>query len=67
MPAPLCALLVAITSGFALFPQLAAEGAPSYTAAESPWGDPGYGRNIYDYYNALVEAQKKEVDIVTVV
>lgn len=31
--APLCALLVALTSGFALFPQLAAEGAPSYTAA----------------------------------
>lgn len=31
--APLCALLVAITSGFALFPQLAAEGAPTFTAA----------------------------------
>ena len=31
--APLCALLVAITSGFAPFPQLAAEGAPSFTAA----------------------------------
>lgn len=31
--APLCALLVALTSGFALFPQLAAEGAPSFTAA----------------------------------
>ena len=31
--APLCALLVAATSGFAPFPQLAAEGAPSFTAA----------------------------------
>ena len=31
--APLCALLVAATSGFAAFPQLAAEGAPSFTAA----------------------------------
>jgi H+/gluconate symporter-like permease len=31
--APLCALLVALTSGFAPFPQLAAEGAPSYTSA----------------------------------
>ncbi|MFO1425851.1 MAG: hypothetical protein U1F11_02535 [Steroidobacteraceae bacterium] len=31
--APLCALLVALASGFALFPQLAAEGAPSFTAA----------------------------------
>jgi H+/gluconate symporter-like permease len=31
--APLCALLVALTAGFALFPQLAAEGAPSYTGA----------------------------------
>ena len=31
--APLCALLVALSSGFALFPQLAAAGAPSYTAA----------------------------------
>lgn len=31
--APLCALLVAATSGFALFPQLAAEGAPSFTTA----------------------------------
>jgi H+/gluconate symporter-like permease len=31
--APLCALLVALTSGFAIFPQLAAEGAPSFTAA----------------------------------
>ncbi|HEY5558149.1 MAG TPA: hypothetical protein VIK49_00330 [Steroidobacteraceae bacterium] len=31
--APLCALLVALTSGFALFPQLAAEGAPSFTGA----------------------------------
>ncbi|MDZ4859979.1 MAG: GntP family permease [Candidatus Hydrogenedentes bacterium] len=31
--APLCALLVAITSGFAVFPQLAAEGAPNFTGA----------------------------------
>lgn len=31
--APLCALLVAATAGFAPFPQLAAEGAPSFTAA----------------------------------
>jgi H+/gluconate symporter-like permease len=31
--APLCALLVAVASGFALFPQLAAEGAPSFTGA----------------------------------
>jgi H+/gluconate symporter-like permease len=31
--APLCALLVALASGFAPFPQLAAEGAPSYTTA----------------------------------
>jgi H+/gluconate symporter-like permease len=31
--APLCALLVALSAGFALFPQLAAEGAPSYTGA----------------------------------
>ncbi|MGE0031468.1 MAG: GntP family permease [Steroidobacteraceae bacterium] len=31
--APLCALLVALTSGFVLFPQLAAEGAPSFTGA----------------------------------
>ncbi len=31
--APLCALLVAATSGFAPFPQLAAEGAPSFTGA----------------------------------
>jgi H+/gluconate symporter-like permease len=31
--APLCALLVALTSGFALFPQLAAEGAPNFTGA----------------------------------
>jgi H+/gluconate symporter-like permease len=31
--APLCALLVALTAGFALFPQLAGEGAPSYTGA----------------------------------
>lgn len=31
--APLCALLVAATAGFAPFPQLAAEGAPSFTGA----------------------------------
>ncbi len=31
--APLCALLVALTSGFELFPQLAAAGAPSFTGA----------------------------------
>jgi H+/gluconate symporter-like permease len=31
--APACALLVALTSGFALFPQAAAEGAPSFTGA----------------------------------
>ncbi len=31
--APLCALLVAALSGFAPFPQLAAEGAPSFTAS----------------------------------
>jgi H+/gluconate symporter-like permease len=31
--APLCALLVALTSGFAVFPQLAAADAPSFTAA----------------------------------
>jgi H+/gluconate symporter-like permease len=31
--APLCALLVAVASGFAPFPQLAAEGAPSFTGA----------------------------------
>jgi H+/gluconate symporter-like permease len=31
--APLCALLVALASGFALFPQLAAEDAPSFTSA----------------------------------
>ena len=31
--APLCALLVALTSGFALFPQLAPADAPSFTAA----------------------------------
>jgi H+/gluconate symporter-like permease len=31
--APLCALLVAAAAGFAPFPQLAAEGAPSFTAA----------------------------------
>lgn len=31
--APLCALLVALTSGFALFPQTAAEGAPAFSAA----------------------------------
>jgi hypothetical protein len=27
------------------------EKAPSYSAAETPWSDPTYGRNIYDYYN----------------
>jgi H+/gluconate symporter-like permease len=31
--APLCALLVALTSGFDLFPQLSAAGSPSFTAA----------------------------------
>lgn len=31
--APLCALLVALTSGFALFPQTAAEGGPAFSAA----------------------------------
>lgn len=31
--APLCALLVALTSGFAVFPQLAAADAPSFTTA----------------------------------
>lgn len=31
--APLCALLVAALSGFAIFPQLAMEGAPSFTAS----------------------------------
>lgn len=31
--APLCALLVAVTSGFELFPQLAAAAAPSFTGA----------------------------------
>lgn len=31
--APLCALLVALTSGFHLFPQLASEGLPSFTGA----------------------------------
>jgi H+/gluconate symporter-like permease len=31
--APLCALLVALTSGFELFPQLAAAGMPSFTGA----------------------------------
>lgn len=31
--APLCALLVALTSGFALFPQAAAQGDPAFTAA----------------------------------
>lgn len=31
--APLCALLVAISSGFALFPQTAMEGAPAYSSA----------------------------------
>lgn len=33
LAAPLCALFVAVTSGFAFFPQLAAEGAPSFTDA----------------------------------
>ena len=36
--APLCALLVALTSGFAVFPQLAAEGAPSRAASPSRSG-----------------------------
>jgi sporulation protein YlmC with PRC-barrel domain len=27
------------------------ERAPSYTLEESPWADPRYGRDIYDYYN----------------
>jgi len=27
------------------------ERAPSYTASESPWSDPNYGRNVYEYYN----------------
>ena len=31
--APLCALLVALTSGFALFPQAATQGDPAFTAA----------------------------------
>lgn len=31
--APLCALLVALTSGFALFPQIAEPGAPAFSAA----------------------------------
>jgi H+/gluconate symporter-like permease len=31
--APLCALLVGVASGFALFPQMAAEGMPSFTSA----------------------------------
>jgi H+/gluconate symporter-like permease len=31
--APLCALFVALTSGFAVFPQLAANGAPNFTGA----------------------------------
>lgn len=31
--APLCALLVAVLSGLAIFPQAAAEGAPSFTSA----------------------------------
>ena len=26
------------------------EKAPSFTAADSPWSNPGYGRDIYDYY-----------------
>lgn len=28
------------------------ENAPSYTAAESPWDDPEYGRSIYGFYGA---------------
>ncbi|GMU93536.1 MAG: hypothetical protein AMXMBFR4_25940 [Candidatus Hydrogenedentota bacterium] len=31
--APMCALLVAVTSGFALFPQVAVEGAPDFVTA----------------------------------
>ncbi len=27
-------------------------GAPSYGAAEMPWTDPGYDRNVSDYYDA---------------
>lgn len=27
------------------------EKAPSFAAAETPWTDPAYGRNIYEYYN----------------
>ena len=27
------------------------ERAPSYGASETPWGDPNYGRNVYEYYN----------------
>jgi sporulation protein YlmC with PRC-barrel domain len=26
------------------------EGAPHYGRDESPWSDPKYGRNVYDYY-----------------
>ena len=26
------------------------EGAPRYRRNEWPWGSPGYGRSIYDYY-----------------
>jgi hypothetical protein len=26
------------------------ERAPSYTAAETPWKDPDYGRSVYDFY-----------------
>jgi hypothetical protein len=28
----------------------ALEGAPSYAPADSPWIDPTYGRQVYDYY-----------------
>ena len=27
------------------------ERAPHYAADRSPWGDPGYGRSVYDYYD----------------
>jgi len=27
------------------------ERAPSYGASDSPWSDPNYGRNVYEYYN----------------
>lgn len=26
------------------------EGAPSYARDEAPWGTPGYGRSVHDYY-----------------